>query len=99
MNAIGGWNHAIGEAHAPGKRSGPTVVAVTGKEAADSADGVTERRRRRARVEKFQQRKLRSSAEQQHGSEAAEEATKPREAIAAEKEVKWIGKKFCGRFQ
>ncbi len=78
---------------------GPAVVTIARKKTADAADGVSERGGGSAGVEEFPEGELGAMAEINHGAEAAEESTKPGEAVAGEDKSDGIGEEFCGRFE
>ena len=96
MNPGGCGNQAVRETHAPRKRSGSAVVAVSGEEAADSSNAVAKGGSGRARIEHGQQRNLAHRSQPGVGGEASDQSAEPGEAVLTENVLERMGEKFRG---
>ena len=99
MHAFGGRHQAVREAHAPGKRSGRTVVTVAGDQAADTANAIAEGRGGRGYIEHQQDLHAVVAGEQNQRGKSTKQSAKPRKTSRAEKQRQGISEKFRGTFQ
>ncbi len=98
---FGGGNHTLRERHPPWPVPGRglTVVAVSGKQAADSADRVTHARRGRTNIQKQQQRNFQAARHDYKRQKSAEKSAEPCKTKATEQQIPRVSKEFGGTFQ
>src|SRR6266849_2337498 len=94
-----GGNHTVGETHAPRQRGWNAIVAVPGKQAADSSDRVPHARRGRTNIQKEQQGNFQAARHDYEHQKSAEKSAEPCKTKAAEQQMPRVGKKFGGAFQ
>lgn len=108
MDTLSGGYQAIWKADAPGEGSGDAIIAVTGKEATDAADAVTECGGGRSGVEKIHEGDMHAggasaasdAARQQYKrGDAEEQSAKPGKSELAEELMNGIGEEIAGSFQ
>ncbi len=104
MDALGCGNNAVGEAHAPGQRSGRAVIAVTGDEAADASEPVAKRSGGRGDIQHLKNRNAVVAGNQDEGDCSSDGRAGKGESHGAEqlrpgdsRKTPWEFREDCGR--